>query len=298
MNIDNIPGVQETRDFINERLKNPFLSSLAFFWFLFNWQIPFYVIFSNHPIEGRFDYINDELWTFWRSVLLPIIFSFGYYYLRDKFFNYLEKDTKDAFIERKITATDKEVELIRLETKKEKELVKLAEIRARNKEIEELRADKEELNSKIESLKNSNSEYKVEVFESKKVSEKSMKDLGKMTNTFYYFLGNLFKDSTIEFKYRTMSPSDLVDLHSALYIIVSQYKNKIDVERDMERIGFLEKFGVGKFNVKEEVLKEIELTGFGVFLLFVEAFSNDGLADLKLDISKGRFPERPFENLV
>lgn len=209
-------------------------------------------------------------------------FSFGYYYLKDIFFNYLEQQTKDSFILRKTTSTDKEVELIKLETKKEKELVKLSEIRARNKEIDDLKTDNNILSEKIETLNVSIQNLNKETVDLNGRINYLISEREKFVSSFHYFLSKLFYDSSIQDKIKLLSESEFKELKNDLYIVLNQYKRKIDPIRDSERISYLEEMNVGFFKLNNGILIDVEFTSFGAYILLVEIFSSESISKLDL----------------
>lgn len=131
--------LNDIKEVVFERIRNPFLASFSVFWLIFNWKIPFYLFLSNDQIEMRFTVISKVYSSWGNSLLYPFLFALGYIYLKDHFLNYLESTSNHAFLKQKKTEIVKTIGSIRLEKDKIDALNELQDAKDRNKFLEEIK---------------------------------------------------------------------------------------------------------------------------------------------------------------
>lgn len=151
---------EDVKDFISERFKNPFLTSLTFFWLVFNWRIPYLLFFSDDPVSLRFQRIESDYSSFWYNYVFPIFATIIYILVKDNIFEFFEKETTESHIRRKETLTERVIEEIRLKVKEVEEQNILDEARSKNREKIELQSRIDELLVEVEDTKKQNAEIK------------------------------------------------------------------------------------------------------------------------------------------
>lgn len=147
--------VNDLKDFLKERIKNPFLAALTFFWLVFNWKILAYILFSSDPIELKIESYKNY-YNLYNFYLYPFVSATGYVILSTFVFAGIEWLSVSGFLlRRKIYYKKLKGDI---ESQKEVEYAKFQREEARSgyKAQKEINDKVDNLKEKITTIENEN----------------------------------------------------------------------------------------------------------------------------------------------
>jgi hypothetical protein len=238
--------INDVKETILERIKNPFLGSLIVIWLLLNWKAVFYLFFSDLSIETRFYNIENHYYSFFRSVLIPPLLAFIYTAYKDLVFDFIENESRKSESKRRNNnnAVLKE---------KYAEKAELATAKAKIKHIEEEYKVRNELTVKIDELER---QINSERLNSNNIITEKSNEILKL-----YSLKNSYKNKVeLMFDYYTK--------HEAVRNFLNQNVDLIVLDNLGKRINFAQQ-NLSFSTIKEikDVIKDLELYNIGEFEL-------------------------------
>lgn len=200
-----------------ERIKNPFIGTYIFSFIIVNWKPILFLFFSDLKIEEKITFIEVKYTSLSYNFIVPLVISLIYTILLPYFMLLIEEILKKSINGRK----KNQVQQLFIDIKNQQSLAieesKLEDIKANYRE-------KADLNSKIEKMKDINSEYE-EIIKNLK---NDIKDIQKENFNLKGFLNNGL-DKELEDKYKNdfinFKESKLFPFFKDIGISINNYAN-------------------------------------------------------------------------
>lgn len=285
--------VNDLKDFLKERIKNPFLAALTFFWIAFNWKILAYIFFSSDTIELKIEcYRNYYQW--YNFYLYPFLSAIGYVIISTFIFAGIEwLSVKGFLIRRKVFYTKLEGDI------KAQEKVEIAKFHR-----EEARSgfkERKELNDKIDSLIKEIEEGNLKIEEERKrntILEGKLDTGMELFDKEIKQREEIIKQINLDFQYDLRDPriqklikdfeyNELDKLSSFIGSLI-KIVNRRPFDGYERYIKQLEEINAGKFTIDKEKnqITNIELTPIGKYLLKRNLYSKESMNGIKFNFDK------------
>lgn len=270
--------VNDLKDFLKERIKNPFLAALTFFWFVFNWRILAYILFSSDTIELKIEYYKN--YYHWLNFYAyPLLSAIVYVILSTFIFAGIEWLTVKGFLLRRKVYYRKLEGDINAQEKVELAKFKREEARSGYKE-------QKDLNDKIEKLKKSILE-KEDII---KNIEKGNKDLENRLKTIKSQISHDFqydlRDTKIQNLINNFS-NEFINQHGRIIQLLYHDLNGILNEGMKNQIQTLTDLEAGYFQTDSNGrLIDIELFSVGKYMLRRYLYSEGSLKKEQIEFEK------------
>ncbi|MEB2775243.1 hypothetical protein SYJ56_07980 [Algoriphagus sp. D3-2-R+10] len=251
--------LNDFKDIIKERIKNPFLGALTFFWFTFNWKGILYLIFASDLIEEKFVKIEEVYFSPLNFFLWPILSALGYVILGSYLFWGIEKVTAYGKKKRWVNFLKNKEESLKAQEKVELAKVHLEEAKTKFKVREDLTAEISKLKYEISKEKNRvlTLENQIVHFEGKLKSYKEIVDL-----EFQFDL----REDKVQKLIKGVTNEEVELLGQKIYNLYESLGSNVGLYNDS--INELQNLEFGRFKVSStKHLTNIELSSSGRYIL-------------------------------
>ncbi|MDR7130679.1 hypothetical protein J2X69_003036 [Algoriphagus sp. 4150] len=281
--------ISETKDAIFERIKNPFLGSLFFFWTVWNWQYWAYIIFGSNTLEFRIER-SPVYMNWWYLTVLPLVLAIGYTLGSSYVFNWIESKSKSGIEERRRNY------YVRLKTdyslRKEaaQEKYNLKKIEEGITQLDELKVENNDLKVKIEGLNSDVSNERQNLAKRNKDLENVNSNLDSIIKLINYDFQFDLRDKKIERLLKITNEDDLEVLGLKVKSLFPYERGQMgaaymNTAKELLEGNFI-KYTTGNFS--DEIV-ELELTSLGKYVLRRSLYSSDKLDRFNLNFDKKDF---------
>jgi hypothetical protein len=232
-----------------DRLKNPFISSFILSWLAFNWKPLFIILFSSKNIENKILLIETKHVSIFLNLWLPLSFALFYIILLPYLMWLLEELSTKAIKARKTNFINQKVFDIQNNQNIAKEEVSLENIRANykekadlNKQIENLKSQILEKDSKIKELNDDMTKLKNEyqemstIIQNQSPEQKTTMDHAVLEQEYNEFnnadMYEYFQEVGTSIRTKGKFPSNINDLIIEKYKLSDLITKEYDSDRD------------------------------------------------------------------
>ncbi|MEB2775245.1 hypothetical protein SYJ56_07990 [Algoriphagus sp. D3-2-R+10] len=268
--------IKETKDAIFERIKNPFLGSLFFFWLIWNWKYWGYIVFGSNTFEFRIEK-SPAYMNWWFLTVLPLVLAIGYTLGSSYVFNWIESKSKSGIEERRRNYYER----LKIDYTQRKEA---AQEKYNLKKIEEGITQLDDLSASNEELRNELKFERELAAKNKTVLDEKNANIDHLKKTINLDFQFDLVDENIDRIIRDNSDEAITNLGNYISKLYGKLHKELE-SVDRNHLAMLEKIGAGMFEMIDNKLVSIELFPTGRYLLRRFLFSRDEFLNININYS-------------